>query len=233
LIVRLLDVGGDKPAPYLDLPTEENPALGQRGIRIGLARTDLLETQIRAILAVTPKGRCRIMAPMVASLAELEPVAAIIDRLGGAELGVMVETPAAAMTADLLSRKATFLSIGSNDLTQYTLAMDRGNAAVAAGIDGLHPAVLRLIARACDDVRTRGTLVAVCGGLAADPLAVPILIGLGVRELSVPPARVAATKALVSQLSLTACQALAIEALTLDSAAAVRAFVAAFERARP
>jgi phosphoenolpyruvate-protein phosphotransferase len=233
LIVRLLDVGGDKPAPYLDLPTEENPALGQRGIRIGLARSDLLETQIRAILAVTPKGRCRIMAPMVASLAELEPVAAIIDRLGGAELGVMVETPAAAMTADLLSRKATFLSIGSNDLTQYTLAMDRGNAAVAAGIDGLHPAVLRLIARACDDVRTRGTLVAVCGGLAADPLAVPILIGLGVRELSVPPARVAATKALVSQLSLTACQALAIEALTLNSAAAVRAFVAAFERARP
>ena len=234
LIVRLLDVGGDKPAPYLDLPAEENPALGQRGIRVGLARTELLEAQIRAILAVKPKGRCRIMAPMVASLAELETVAAMIERLGGnAELGVMVETPAAAITADLLARRASFLSIGSNDLTQYALAMDRGNAAVAAGVDGLHPAVLRLIARTCDDARKHDTLVAVCGGLAADPLAVPILIGLGVRELSVPPARIAATKALVGQLTSDACRALAVEALALDSAAAVRAFVAAFERARP
>jgi phosphoenolpyruvate-protein kinase (PTS system EI component) len=233
LIVRLLDVGGDKPAPYLDLPVEENPALGQRGIRVGLARTDLLETQIRAILAVKPKGRCRIMAPMIASLAELETVADMVERLGGAELGVMIETPAAAVTADLLARKASFLSIGSNDLTQYALAMDRGNAAVAAGVDGLHPAVLRLIARTCNDARDHGTLVAVCGGLAADPLAIPILVGLGVRELSVPPARVAATKALVSQLTLNACHALAAEALALDSAAAVRAFVASFEGARP
>jgi phosphoenolpyruvate-protein phosphotransferase len=233
LIVRLLDVGGDKPAPYLDLPAEENPALGQRGIRVGLARTELLETQIRAILAVEPKGRCRIMVPMVASLAELETVAAMIERLGGnAELGVMVETPAAAMTADLLARKASFLSIGSNDLTQYALAMDRGNAAVAAGVDGLHPAVLRLIARTCEDASKHNRLVAVCGGLAGDPLAVPVLIGLGVRELSVPPARIAAIKALVGQLSTAACQALAAEALALDSAAAVRAFVAAFERAR-
>ena len=230
LIVRLLDIGGDKPAPYLDLPTEENPALGQRGIRIGLARRELLETQVRAILAVRPKGRCRIMAPMIASLAELETVAALIDELGGgAELGVMVETPAAAMTADLLARKASFLSIGSNDLTQYALAMDRGNASVAAGVDGLHPAVLRLIARTCDDALRHGTLVAVCGGLAADPLAIPILLGLGVRELSVPPARIPATKALISELTLRACQALAAEALALDSAAAVRAFVAAFE----
>lgn len=234
LIVRLLDVGGDKPAPYLDLAAEENPALGLRGIRVGLARTDLLETQIRAILSVQPKGRCRIMAPMVASVAELEAVAGIVERLGGgAEVGVMVETPAAAMTADLLSRTAAFLSIGSNDLTQYALAMDRGNASVAAGVDGLHPAVLRLIARACEDARKHRTLVAVCGGLAADPLAVPILIGLGVRELSVPPARVAATKAVVGQLLLEACEALAAEALALDSAAAVRAFVAAFERSAP
>ena len=159
LIVRLLDVGGDKPAPYLDLPTEDNPALGLRGIRVGLAQAGILETQIRAILSVTPKGRCRIMAPMVASLAELEAVSAMIDKLGGeAELGVMVETPAAAMTADLLARKASFLSIGSNDLTQYALAMDRGNAAVAAGVDGLHPALLRLIARTCEDAGKHETL---------------------------------------------------------------------------
>jgi phosphoenolpyruvate-protein kinase (PTS system EI component) len=234
LIVRLLDVGGDKPAPYLDLAAEENPALGLRGIRVGLARSELLETQIRAILSVKPEGRCKIMAPMVASVAELEAVRAIVSRLGGGvEVGVMVETPAAAMTADLLSRTAGFLSIGSNDLTQYALAMDRGNASVAAGVDGLHPAVLRLIARACEDARKHERLVAVCGGLAADPLAVPILIGLGVRELSVPPARVAATKAAVGQLLLGPCEALAAEALALDSAAAVRAFVAAFERNAP
>jgi len=144
----------------------------------------------------------------------------------------MVETPAAAMTADLLARKASFLSIGSNDLTQYALAMDRGNAAVAAGVDGLHPAVLRLIARTCADASKHNRLVAVCGGLAGDPLAVPILIGLGVRELSVPPARIAALKALVGELSIASCQALAAEALALDSAAAVRAFIAAFERGR-
>jgi phosphoenolpyruvate-protein phosphotransferase len=233
LIVRLLDIGGDKPAPYLDLPPEDNPALGQRGIRLTLARAELLETQVRAILSVEPKGRCRIMAPMVASLSELEAVIATIDRLGGGvEVGVMVETPAAAMTADLLARKASFLSIGSNDLTQYALAMDRGNASVAAGVDGLHPAVLRLIARTCEDAAKHETLVAVCGGLAADPLAIPILTGLGVRELSVPPARVTAAKALVRELALESCRALAAEALTLDSAAAVRTLVASFEGAR-
>jgi phosphoenolpyruvate-protein kinase (PTS system EI component) len=143
-----------------------------------------------------------------------------------------VETPAAAMTADLLSRDASFLSIGSNDLTQYALAMDRGNAAVAAGVDGLHPAVLRLIARTCEDAARYERLVAVCGGLAADPLAIPILIGLGVRELSVPPARVTPTKALVRELTVDSCQELAAGALTLDSAAAVRALVASLEGAR-
>jgi phosphoenolpyruvate-protein phosphotransferase len=232
LIVRLLDIGGDKPAPYLDLPPEENPALGQRGIRLTLARKELLETQVRAILAVQPQGRCRIMAPMVASLSELEAVTATIEELGGGvEIGVMVETPAAAITADLLAQKASFLSIGSNDLTQYALAMDRGNASVAAGVDGLHPAVLRLIAKTCEDAAKYQTLVAVCGGLAADPLAIPILVGLGVRELSVPPARVTAAKALVRELTLDSCRALAAEALALDSAAAVRTLVASFEGA--
>lgn len=232
LIVRLLDIGGDKPASYLDLPPEENPALGQRGIRLTLARRELLEAQIRAILAVEPKGRCRIMAPMVASLAELEAVTATIDALGGGvDVGVMVETPAAAMTADLLAQKASFLSIGSNDLTQYTLAMDRGNASVAAGVDGLHPAVLRLIAQTCEDAAKHGTLVAVCGGLAADPLAIPILIGLGVRELSVPPARITAAKALVRELTIGSCRALAAQSLALDSAPAVRNLVASFEGA--
>ncbi|HEX8445558.1 MAG TPA: phosphoenolpyruvate--protein phosphotransferase [Sphingomonas sp.] len=235
LIVRLLDVGGDKPAPYLAIAPEENPALGLRGIRVALARPDILDAQLRAILAVKPAGQCRIMVPMVASVAELDAVIAAVERLRDelgiatpVAVGVMVETPAAAMTADLLAERAAFLSIGTNDLTQYTLAMDRGNAAVAAGVDGLHPAVLRLIAATCDGARRHGTPVGVCGGLAADPLAVPILIGLGVDELSVPPARIVATKAQVATLSQRACAAFARTMLACETAAAVRTAAAAF-----
>ncbi len=224
MIVRLLDVGGDKPAPYMDLPVEENPALGLRGIRVSLADPQLLEDQVGAILAV--RQPCRIMAPMIASLSELEAVRAVVERQGGkAEVGVMIETPAAAISADILARKADFFSIGTNDLTQYTLAMDRGNAAVAAGVDGLHPAVLRLIGTTCDGAAKHDTPVGVCGSLAADRLAVPILLGLGVTELSVPPARVAAIKALVGKLDMVKCHAAAIAALALPSAAAVRAHI--------
>ncbi len=224
MIVRLLDVGGDKPAPYMDLPVEENPALGLRGIRVSLADPQLLEDQVGAILAV--RQPCRIMAPMIASLSELEAVRAVVERQGGkAEVGVMIETPAAAISADILARKADFFSIGTNDLTQYTLAMDRGNAAVAAGVDGLHPAVLRLIGTTCDGAAKHDTPVGVCGSLAADRLAVPILLGLGVTELSVPPARVAAIKALVGKLDMVKCRAAAIAALALSSAAAVRAHI--------
>ena len=235
LIVRLLDIGGDKPAPYLSIAAEENPALGLRGIRVALARPEILDAQLRAILSVVPQGRCRVMVPMVASVAELDAVAEAVDRLrrsmgidAAIEVGAMVETPAAALCADLLATRAAFLSIGSNDLTQYTLAMDRGNPAVAAGIDGLHPAVLRLIATTCDGAAGRPCPVGVCGGMAADPLAVPILLGLGVTELSVPPARVAATKALVARLSLPACRLHAQAVLGLSSAAAVRAHAVAF-----
>ncbi|WP_267433678.1 phosphoenolpyruvate--protein phosphotransferase [Sphingomonas sp. GM_Shp_1] len=224
MIVRLLDVGGDKPAPYMDLPVEENPALGLRGIRVSLADPQLLEDQVGAILSV--RQPCRIMAPMVASLSELEAVRAVVERQGGkAEVGVMIETPAAAISADILARKADFFSIGTNDLTQYTLAMDRGNAAVAAGVDGLHPAVLRLIGATCDGAARNDTPVGVCGSLAADRLAVPILLGLGVTELSVPPARVAAIKALVGKLDLARCRAAAMQALALPSAPAVRAHI--------
>jgi phosphoenolpyruvate-protein phosphotransferase len=235
LIVRLLDIGGDKPAPYLSIPPEENPVLGLRGIRVGLARPEVLETQLRAILSVQPPGRCRIMPPMIASVAELEAVADAVERIereiglnAATKVGAMIETPAAALTSDILSSRAAFLSIGTNDLAQYALAMDRGNAAVTAGIDGLHPAVLRLIAAACEGAGTHGVPVGVCGGLAADRLAVPILLGLGATELSVPPARVAATRAQVAGLSLARCRTLAAEALGLESAAAVRARAAMF-----
>ncbi len=235
LIVRLLDIGGDKPAPYLPMAAEENPALGLRGIRVGLAHPQLLDDQVRAILAVAPVGQCRIMVPMIASLDELRTVRATVDRIASelglgqqVPVGVMIETPAAAVTADLIAADADFLSIGTNDLTQYTLAMDRGNPAVAAGIDGLHPAVLRLIAQTCEGGRVHGRWTGVCGGLASDPLAVPILIGLGVTELSSAPAMIPEVKALVGTLTMDSCQAHATAALACSSATAVRTLAREF-----
>ncbi len=235
LIVRLLDIGGDKPAPYLPMAPEENPALGLRGIRVGLAYPQILEDQVRAILSVKPVGQCRIMVPMIASLDELRAVRAVVDRVAAeigigdrVPVGVMIETPAAAVTADLIAAEADFLSVGTNDLTQYTLAMDRGNAAVASGIDGLHPAVLRLIAQTCKGGAVHGRWTGVCGGLASDPLAVPILIGLGVTELSSAPALVPEIKALVATLTMEACRAHAAAALQCGSAADVRSLAREF-----
>jgi len=229
LIIRLLDIGGDKPAPYLPIAAEENPALGLRGIRVGLAHPQVLEDQLRAILGVRPIGIAKIMLPMIASVGELRAVRAVLDRLRGelgigetVALGIMVETPAAAATADLLAAEADFLSIGTNDLTQYTLAMDRGNPAVASGIDGLHPAVLRLIADTCRGATAQGRWVGVCGGLASDALAVPILVGLGVTELSATVSVVPEVKALLSTLTLERARAHAAAALACATAADVR-----------
>jgi phosphocarrier protein FPr/phosphocarrier protein len=235
LIVRLLDIGGDKPAPYLPIPAEENPALGLRGIRVGFAYPTMLEDQIRAILSVQPVGQCRIMVPMIAGVDELRRVRAVLDRVRAemgitdkVELGVMVETPAAAVTADLLAAEADFLSIGTNDLTQYALAMDRGNAAVAGSIDGLHPSVLRLIAQTCQGAARHGKWTGVCGSLASDPLAVPILVGLGVAELSATPAIVPEIKALVSATTLEQARAHAAAALECATAADVRTLARGF-----
>ncbi|MBY0303300.1 putative PEP-binding protein, partial [Sphingomonas ginsenosidimutans] len=235
VIVRLLDIGGDKPAPWLPLPAEENPALGVRGIRVGLRHRDVLDTQLRAILSAG--AACRIMLPMVASVAELTEVRGAVERLRAdmgvahaVQVGVMVETPAAAITADLLARHADFLSIGTNDLTQYTLAMDRGNDGVAGGVDGLHPAVLRLIGETCRGAARHGRWTGVCGGLASDPLAVPILIGLGVTELSATPALVPEVKAAIRAATLADCRDLAARAVAADSAGAVRDLARAFAR---
>jgi phosphocarrier protein FPr/phosphocarrier protein len=230
LIVRTLDIGADKPAPWLPMAAEDNPALGLRGIRLQLARRDLLETQFRALLGV--KAAClRIMLPMIADAAELRDARALLDQLAGEigavapELGIMVETPAAALIAEMLAADAAFFSIGSNDLSQYALARDRTNPAVAAGLDGLHPAVLRLIDATVRGGAAHDRWTGVCGGLAAVPEAVPILIGLGVTELSVPAAAIAETKALVRTLDGARCRALAAQALAASDAAAVRALV--------
>ncbi len=236
VIIRLLDIGGDKPASYIPIAAEENPALGERGIRVGIRHAKLLEDQLRAILSVQPVGRCRIMIPMVTDVAEVRHVRTLVDRLRAemgiaqtVEVGIMVETPAAAATADLLAREADFLSIGTNDLTQYVLARDRGNPAVAAGIDAMHPAVLRMIGDTCRLAAAQGRWIGICGGLASDPAAIPILVGLGITELSTVPGFVAEAKQIVRELTLAAAKAHAEQALRCSSAAEVRALARQFQ----
>lgn len=233
LIIRTLDIGGDKPISYLPLPAEENPALGLRGVRTGLWRPELLRTQLRALLQVKPAGQTRVLLPMITDVLEIRAVRHLIDELRrelgiawDVQAGVMIETPSSAVLADQIAAEVDFLSIGTNDLTQYTLAMDRGHAELASRIDGVHPAVLRLIGMAAEAGGRREKIVAVCGGLASDPAAVPVLLGLGVRELSVVPSMIPQLKALIGRLSLDDCRALARRALALESAEAVRQLLA-------
>jgi len=237
LIIRTLDIGADKPASYLELPRDENPALGVRGVRVSLAWPQLLRAQLRAILRVRPAPQ--IMLPMVSSLAELRAVRAVLAELAAdlgvpsPKLGVMVETPAAAVTADLLAAEADFLSIGTNDLAQYALAMDRTNPQLAAQVDAMHPAVLRLVRDAAAGGAKHGRPVSVCGGLASDLAAAPILIGLGVTELSASPAVVPELKAAIRSLTMAQCREIAERALNQTSAAEVRALQLAAAPAAP
>jgi phosphoenolpyruvate-protein phosphotransferase len=232
LILRMMDVGGDKPLRYLPLPHEANPALGLRGVRTALARPDLMRTQLRAALRVEPFGVVRLLIPMVTDASEILKVRGMVDELsrelgleGRVALGAMIETPAAALTAVNLIREVDFLSVGSNDLTQYALAMDRGHPDLARRTDALHPAVLQLIAAAGAAGEAAGKLVAVCGGVAADRAAAPILLGLGIRELSVVPAAIPELKREIRELRIPECQDLARRCLKLGSAAEVRSLV--------
>ncbi|MCU0119376.1 phosphoenolpyruvate--protein phosphotransferase [Pseudomonas sp. B2M1-30] len=229
VIIRTIDVGGDKQLDYLPLPAEANPVLGLRGIRLAQARPEILDQQLRALLQTQPLHRCRILLPMVTEVDELlhirQRVDALCIELGIAqrpEVGVMIEVPAAALLAEQLAEHADFLSIGTNDLSQYTLAMDRDHAGLAARVDALHPALLRLIAQTCAGAAVHKRWVGVCGALASDPLATPVLIGLGVSELSVSPVQIGEIKDRVRQLDQAECQRQSRELLKLGSASAVR-----------
>jgi phosphocarrier protein FPr len=236
LIVRTLDVGGDKPLAYLPIPPEENPFLGERGIRVSLNHPEMLRTQLRAILRASQHGGVRVMFPMIATLAELREARKLLDeerkQLGVSpiEVGIMIEIPAAALMAHQFAREVDFFSIGSNDLTQYTLAMDRGRPQLAPKIDGLSPSVLQLIAMTTRAAKAEGKWVGVCGGIASDPQAAPLLIGLGVAELSVSVPTIPAIKAQIRTLDMTACKQLAQQALELESAAEVRALCPALDQ---
>ena len=232
LTIRTLDIGGDKPIPYLPLPREDNPALGLRGLRTSLWQPTLLRTQLRAILRVRPVHQCRILVPMVTDIGDVRSVRELLEELRGEmnltelpALGIMIETPASAVLADQLVREVDFLSIGTNDLSQYTLAMDRGHPELAAKLDALHPAVLRLIEMAANAGIAHHKEVAVCGGLGSDPLAIPILIGLGVHEISAVPALIPRIKRVIRSLDAGACAELAQVALGQTSAVAVRGLV--------
>lgn len=245
LVIRTLDVGSDKEMPAFDLPEEPNPALGMRGVRVSLQRADVLTTQLRAILRVAARFAAdppllRVMFPMVTTVDEWYVLRRIWDqaRAGLAAesapppavpLGVMIEVPAAALMADRFAREADFLSIGSNDLIQYTLAVDRDHPAPPSLADGLQPAMLRLMHAVTQAAHRMSKRVSLCGELAADLAALPLLIGLGVDEVSVDPAMVPIVKERLRRLALADARRLAEECLALGTVGEVRARVARFK----
>lgn len=231
VIVRTLDVGGDKPLPYIEVQKEENPFLGERGIRLCLNRPELFRQQLRAILRAGSRGNLRIMFPMVGDIEEYRQARRMLDELqtelnvSPVPAGIMIEVPSAALMADVLAKEVAFFSIGTNDLTQYTLAMDRAHPALASKQDGLHPAVLRLIAKTIDGAHKHGKWVGICGELGSDPYAVPILIGLGIDELSVNVPSIPLVKAQIRGLNVSELGGLAQQALECSTAREVRELV--------
>ncbi|WP_321502214.1 phosphoenolpyruvate--protein phosphotransferase [Breoghania sp.] len=237
LTVRTVDIGGDKPVAYMDRPAEENPNLGWRGIRYSLDVPELFETQLVAILRASAHGPVRIMFPLVASVEEVQAGKAAVERAmagltargeafdAGIEVGIMIEVPAAAEIADRLAPEVDFFSIGTNDLTQYVMAADRANPKVQDLCDPFHPAVLAMIAKSIRAAKEAGIWIGMCGAMAGDPLAVPILLGLGLDEFSMSASDVAEFKLTLKGLSRTECEALAARALEQESAAAVRGLV--------
>jgi phosphocarrier protein FPr len=229
LIIRTLDIGGDKVVPYLSLPEEENPFLGVRGVRLTLRMPELFIPQLRAIYRAAAHGHVRIMFPMIATLEELRAAKEMAEQvrteLGAppVEIGIMVEVPSAVLIADALAMEVDFFSIGTNDLTQYVLAMDRMHPTLGAQVDGLHPAVLRMIEMTVRAADRAGKWVGVCGGIAGDPVGALILTGLGVAELSMSLPSVAAVKASLRRGSLAQAKAFAEQALSRVTAAQVRA----------
>ncbi|HKE80405.1 MAG TPA: phosphoenolpyruvate--protein phosphotransferase [Solirubrobacteraceae bacterium] len=229
LVVRTLDAGADKPLPALPMPPEANPFLGVRGIRLALQRRDVLATQLRAILRVAAEHPVKAMLPMVATLAEVRAARAVLDEAREAtgidtplEFGIMVEVPAAALTAANLAEHVDFFSLGTNDLTQYTMAAERGDERLAPLLAGPQPAVLRLVRETVAAADAHGRWVGVCGELAGDPAAAILLAGLGVTELSMAPALIPEAKAALRAVDLSAARAAAESALEAEDADAAR-----------
>lgn len=237
IVVRTFDIGGDKPSPYLHIAAEMNPFLGVRGIRLAFAHPDILQTQLRALLRAGAGHHLKIMFPMVAFNTE---IAQIHEQIATAQatlrergqtyatkvaIGIMIEIPAAALMADVLAANVDFFSIGTNDLTQYTLAIDRTNSALTSQADALHPAVLRLIHMVVEAAHKHGKWVGLCGELGGDPVATPILLGLDLDELSMTPTAIPQVKAKIRQYTMQEAQMMAQHALTLADAQTVRTYI--------
>lgn len=224
-IIRTLDLGGDKLSALINTSHEQNPFLGQRAIRLCLAHPELLKTQMRAILRAGVFGKLRMMFPMVSGMKELNDLLRLLEEVksnlqksnqrfdGSMEIGVMIEIPSAALVAEHLAQKVDFFSIGTNDLVQYTLAVDRNNEQVAALYEPTHPGVLALISMTVRAANKHGIWVGVCGESAGDPLCIPLLVGLGVKELSMSPISIGQTRRLIRKLSMREVEQLARAAL--------------------
>ncbi len=239
LTIRTLDIGGDKEVPSLRLEKEINPFLGLRGVRLCLEKREILKTQIEAILraSVYSNGNLRIMVPMITNVSELREVRAIVDEVkdylkaqsitydDSIKVGIMVETPAAVMMADVLAKEADFFSIGTNDLTQYTMAVDRGNEKVAYLFDALEPSVLRAVKHIVKVADEAGIEVSVCGEAAADPLILPILLGIGVKKFSVASSLILDTKKNLAEWDVETVKAIADNVLKMTSAEEIREYV--------
>jgi phosphotransferase system enzyme I (PtsI) len=235
--IRTLDIGGDKIAAQLNLSKETNPAMGLRAIRLCLSRRDIFKTQLRAILKAAVHGNCRLLIPMISCVQEvratMEVLQEVKDELAGdgnefdsdIEVGILVEVPSAVATADLLAKDVDFFSIGTNDLIQYSLAIDRLNEHVNYLYDTLHPAVLRLIRQVADVGEVSGIRVAMCGEMAGDPVNVPILVGLGLDELSMNALSIPLIKKLIRAVSVEECQDLTRKAFEMTSAEEIHGFL--------
>ena len=234
VILRLLDIGGDKPLSYLNFPKEENPFLGWRGVRLYKDNPEVFLSQIRAAIRAAAYGDLWVMIPMVISLDELRWVKQQIAEQSikleaegrnhnpNLKVGIMIETPASALIAEQLAKEAAFFSIGTNDLTQYTLAVDRGNTKISVLYDGLHPAVLRLMKMTCDAGRKAGIDVGICGEMGGQLEATPLLVGMGFNEISISGKMLPAVKYAISHLNADDCRALLDKAIAADDADAVR-----------
>jgi phosphotransferase system enzyme I (PtsI) len=236
IIVRTLDIGGDKKPSYMEFHEEKNPGLGLRGIRYSLKNPSLLETQVAAILRAGTEGDLRIMFPMVSTMKELKEAKNLVEKVkrrlkkmgtpfnSSVKIGIMVETPAAAVTSDLLAQESSFLSIGTNDLVQYTLAADRENENVATFADPFEPSVLRLIQQIINEGHANNLHVGMCGEMAGDLDAVPILLGMGLDEFSVAPSEIQVVKATIRSLKYRDMKEDASEVLKMESVENVRAY---------
>lgn len=235
--IRTLDIGGDKGLPYFDHPQEDNPFLGWRSIRFSLDEQDIFREQLAGIMLAAPAGRATIMFPLISCPDEVRRIRAIMQsvaeelRTEGCStcsdlpLGVMVELPAAVQIIDLLAREVDYLSIGTNDLIQYTLAADRNNSKVKEYYDQYHPAVLHSIKRVADEGKRQGKKVSVCGEMASDPLNALLLVGMGIREFSLSAPGIPQVKQAIRQHSLRQCQAIARKVLSSDSASAIKLYL--------